>query len=138
MLLVAALAPCLATPAQDRLAANMRDVEGHFAQCIQPPDADAQVIFYFSMKSDGALQGRPRIVWYGDKDEPQKERTTLLSEYRDAIEQCMPVHLDEHMASTIPGKVYLLKITVADHKADVLIRPYGSMGPPLVDHLLPY
>jgi len=137
---IALLAPShsVAAPAQDGLAANMRDIEGHFSRCLEPPEGDAKVVFYFSMKANGAIQGRPRIVWYGAKDEPQQERSALLSEYRRAIEQCTPVHLDAHMASTIPGKVYFLKLTVADHKADVMIRPYGSMGPPLVEQLLPY
>jgi len=129
---------CVASPAKGPRAANMRDVEGYFSRCIEPPQGDAQVVFYFSMKADGGIQGHPRLVWYGAKDEPEQARVALLKDYRAAIEQCLPVHLDEHMADTIPGKVYFLKITVADRKAGVVLRPYGSMGPPLIDRLLPY
>jgi hypothetical protein len=131
LLAILASGRAIAAPSQGDPAGNMRDLETYFAHCIQSP-VDAQnskTTFYFSMKSDGYVLGQPRIAWAGSQD----KKDHIVSEFRDAFAQCLPLVLTEDMARTIPGKVYLLQLTVGQDGTDVRLRPYGSMGPPLVD-----
>ncbi len=113
----------------------MHDLQTYFAACFQPPqEADGtRITFYFSVKSDGEIFGRPRLVWlgYGGSAEDRKH---FLSGFRESFAQCLPLRLNAEMARTIPGKVYFLQFIVdAQGGSQVLLRPFGSMGDPLVD-----
>jgi hypothetical protein len=142
LIIVAALAaaPALGAPAQEKPAASMHDLQTYFAACIQPPqEADGtRITFYFSLKSDGEIYGRPRVVWLGfsgNKD----DRKRLISGLRASFAQCLPLQLNAEMARTIPGKVYFLQFIIdAQGETQVLLRPFGSMGDPLVDAPEPY
>jgi hypothetical protein len=137
LIFVAALAaiPALGAPVQDKPAATMRDLQAYFATCFQPPpEADGtRITFYFSLKSDGVIYGRLRVVWLGYGGS-RDERKSFISGFRDAFAQCLPLRLNAEMARTIPGKVYFLQFAVGPQGgAQVLLRPFGSMGDPLVD-----
>ncbi len=113
----------------------MHDLQLYFADCIKPPpEADGtRFTYYFSLKGDGTVFGRPRIVWLGYGGGPE-DRKRLISGFRDAFQQCLPLRLDALMSRTIPGKVYFLQFKVgAQGDTEVMLRPYGSMGDPLVD-----
>src|ERR1700719_3165136 len=64
-LLIACLEICMAS--QEKPATNMRDVQSHFRDCLQPfHEADgSQIMLYFSVKRNGQIFGDPRAVWYG-------------------------------------------------------------------------
>jgi hypothetical protein len=110
-------------------------VQSHFAACFQPPQAadGSQITFYFSLKSDGEIYGEPRINWLGFKGSAD-DRKLLMPEFLNAFEHCLPLQLSEDMAKTIPGKVYYLQFRVGEGSkgTQVMLRPYGSMGYPLV------
>ncbi len=113
----------------------MWDLQAYFATCFQPPhEAEGtRITFYFSLRSDGAIFGRPRVVWFGYGGS-QDDRKRFVSGFRNAFNQCLPLQLNAEMARTIPGKVYFLQFIVGTEGAtQVLLRPYGSMGDPLVD-----
>ncbi len=122
-------------PVQDRPAATMHDLQTYFGTCFQPPqEADGtRITFYFSLKSDGEIFGRPRLVWLGYSGSVE-DRKRLVFGFRESFAQCLPLQLDAEMARTIPGKVYFLQYIVgAEGSAQVLLRPFGSMGDPLVN-----
>ncbi len=122
-------------PAQEKPAATMHDLQVYFAACFQPPqEADGtRITFYFSLKNTGEIFGRPRVVWLGYSGS-QEDRRRLVTGFRELFAQCLPLRLNEEMARTIPGKVYFLQFNV-DAKGGglVLLRPFGSMGDPLVN-----
>jgi hypothetical protein len=138
--LFAAIASLIvATPlhatAQDAREASMADVRMHFASCIeQPHDADGtQVTAYFSLKSDGEIYGKPRIVLPGYPGS-QDDRRLIIADFLNSFDRCLPLPLDEDFARTIPGKVYFLQFrfgTRGSLRTEVRFRPYGSAGFPL-------
>jgi hypothetical protein len=139
IILAAALAsvPALGATSPEKAAATMRDLQAHFAACFQPPlEAEGtRITFYFSVKRDGEIYGEPRIGWLGFKGSPG-ERQHFLSAFLDTFEQCTPLQLTEDLARTIPGKVYYLQFKVGlqgSKGTEVVLRPYGSNGYPLVD-----
>ena len=122
-------------PMQEKPAATMRELQDYFGTCFQPPqEADGtRITFYFSLKSDGDIFGRPRVVWLGFSGSLE-DRKRLISGFRKSFSECLPLRLDAEMARTIPGKVYFLQyIVAAEGGGQVLLRPYGSIGDPLVD-----
>ncbi|WP_020175573.1 hypothetical protein [Methyloferula stellata] len=142
LIIVAALVagPAQGAPVQENPAASMHDLQTYFAACVQPPqEADGtRITFYFSLKSDGAIYGRPRVVWLGYSGN-RDDRKRLISGLRASFVQCLPLRLNAEMSRTIPGKVYYLQFIVgAEGETQVLLRPFGSMGDPLVDVPEPY
>jgi hypothetical protein len=107
-LLIACLDICMAS--EERPATNMRDVQSHFGDCLQPfHEADgSQIMLYFSVKRNGQIFGGPRAVWYGS-DVGVQDRNRILSDFVRAFESCMPLRLSNLMAEAIPGKVYFLQ-----------------------------
>jgi hypothetical protein len=127
--------PAAAAGSQEKPAATMRELQTYFAACFRPPrEADGtRITFYFSLKSDGEIYGQPRLVWLGYSGNPD-DKKRLSAEFRDAFQQCLPLRLNAEMARTIPGKVYFLQYNVSPQgTAQVMLRPFGSMGDPLVD-----
>jgi len=111
---------------QERLASNMDDVQAHFADCFRPPhDADGSLItFYFSLTRTGQVYGRPRVVLLGFNGSPESRRL-FVADLLKAFNNCLPIPLDEELARTIPGKIYLLQFNVRA-SGKVVLRPYGS------------
>jgi hypothetical protein len=136
--LVSLLGPLVAGPeicaaAEEKAAAKMRDVEAHFKDCLQPfHEADgSQITVYFSVRRNGQIYGRPRAVWFGPNPSDQ-DKKTILSDFVQAFESCTPLQLEHRLAEAIPGKVYYLQFKGGQDGSDVIVRPYGSEGPPLV------
>ena len=76
-LLIACLEICMAS--EEKPATNMRDVQSHFRDCLQPfHEADgSQIMLYFSVKRNGQIFGGPRAVWFGS-DVSVQERERIL------------------------------------------------------------
>jgi hypothetical protein len=113
----------------------MADVRMHFASCVeQPYDADGtQVTAYFSLKSDGEIYGKPRIVLQGYQGN-QDDRRLVIANFLKSFDLCLPLPLDEEFAKTIVGKVYFLQFRFSTRgwpRTEVKFRPYGSAGFPL-------
>ena len=128
-LLIACLEICMAS--EEKPATNMRDVQTHFRDCLQPfHEADgSQITLYFSAKRNGQIFGGPRAVWYGsDVGVPDRER--ILSDFVRAFESCMPLRLSNIMAEAIPGKVYYLQFNGGREGSQVIVKPFGSDIPP--------
>jgi hypothetical protein len=125
--------PGICETPQEKPAATMRDVEAHFGNCLRPfHEADgSQLTIYFSVKSDGQVFGRPRAVSFGSKANDE-DRKNILSDFLRAFRSCTPLQLNKRMAQTIPGKVYYLQFRGDSNEPEVIVRPYGSEGPPLV------
>jgi hypothetical protein len=123
---------CMAS--EEKPATNMRDVQSHFRDCLQPfHEADgSQINLYFSVKRNGQVFGRPREVWFGSEVSVQ-DRERILEDFASAFESCMPLQLSSLMAESIPGKVYYLQFNGAREESEVIVKPYGSEGPPLND-----
>jgi hypothetical protein len=131
-LLIASLEICMAS--EEKPATNMRDVQSHFRDCLQPfHEADgSQIILYFSVKRNGKIFGGPRAVWFGS-DVSVQERERILSDFARAFESCMPLQLNDFMAESIPGKVYYLQFNGGREGSQIIVRPYGGEGPPIFD-----
>ena len=131
-LLIASLEICMAS--EERPATNMRDVQSHFRDCLQPfHEADgSQIILYFSVKRNGQIFGGPRAVWFGS-DVSVQDRERILSDFVRAFESCMPLQLNNFMAEAIPGKVYYLKFNGEREGSQVVVKPFGGVGPPFID-----
>jgi hypothetical protein len=129
-IIVAAISSFSAVEAsgQDKPASNMRDVRAHFAHCIQlPHDADASLItFYFSLTRAGQVYGQPRLVLHAFNG-GSESRKLFSADSLKAFNECLPIPLDEELATTIPGKVYFLQFNVRDSD-EVVLKPYGSHG----------
>lgn len=125
--------PGICETPQEKPAATMRDLQAHFKICLRPfHEADgSQLTIYFSVKSDGQVFGRPRAVSFGSNINDE-DRKNILSDFLRAFRSCMPLQLDKRMAQTIPGKVYYLQFRGDADGPKVIVRPYGSEGPPLV------
>ncbi|HEY1942288.1 MAG TPA: hypothetical protein VGH40_09215 [Roseiarcus sp.] len=111
----------------------MADVRAHFASCIgQPPHADgALVTAYFSLKSDGEIFGKPRVVLLGYQGSDD-DRRSIVSSILNSLGKCLPLQLSDDMARTIPGQVYFLQFRFGAQgkpKTEVKFRPYGSGSP---------
>jgi hypothetical protein len=128
-LLIACLEICMAS--EERPATNMRDVQSHFGDCLQPfHEADgSQIMLYFSVKRNGQIFGGPRAVWYGP-DVGVQDRNRILSDFVRAFERCMPLRLSNLMAEAIPGKVYYLQFNGERKGSQVIVKPFGSDFPP--------
>jgi hypothetical protein len=131
-LLIACLDICVAS--EEKAATNMRDVQSHFRDCLQPfHEADgSRIILYFSVKRNGQIFGDPRAVWFGS-DVRVQERERILSDFTRAFESCMPLQLNNFMAETIPGKIYYLQFNGGRDGSQIIVKPYGSEGPPIFD-----
>ena len=131
-LLIACLEICMAS--EEKPAANMRDVQSHFRDCLQSfHEADgSEIILYFSVKRNGKIFGGPRAVWIGS-DVSVQERERILSDFARAFESCMPLQLNNFMAESIPGKVYYLQFNGGREGSQIIVRPYGGEGPPIFD-----
>lgn len=118
----------------EKPAATMRDVQTHFKNCLQPFHAadGSQITVYFSVKRNGQIFGRPRAVWFGGKASNQDQKN-ILSNFLHAFKSCMPLQLNARMADGIPGKVYFLQFRGSSQGPEIIVRPYGSEGPPLID-----
>jgi hypothetical protein len=116
-------------------AKTMRDVQAYFKECLQPfHEADgAQINIYFSVRRDGRIYGRPRVVWFSPRDENADDRHAILGDFLRSFEACTPLQLSPLMAESIPGKVYYLQFNGSADGAKVIVRPFGSEGPPLID-----
>ena len=136
-LLIACLEICMAS--EEKPATNMRDVQYHFRDCLQPfHEADgSQIMLYFSVKRNGQIFGGPRAVWYGS-DVGARDRERILSDFVRAFESCMPLRLSNLMAEAIPGKVYYLQFNGGREGPQVIVKPFGSdippPPPPIDDH----
>ena len=136
-LLIACLEICMAS--EEMPATNMRDVQSHFRDCLQPfHEADgSQITLYFSVKRNGQIFGGPRAVWYGS-DVGARDRERILSDFVRAFESCMPLRLNNLMAEAIPGKVYYLQFNGGREGSQVIVKPFGSdippPPPPIDDH----
>jgi hypothetical protein len=123
---------------QEKPATNMRDVQMHFKTCLTPfHEADgSQINVYFSVKRDGQIFGRPRAVWYAANSDGQdhngQDHKSILADFLRAFRSCTPLHLDAEVAAGIPGKVYFLQFKGSAAGPQVIVRPYGSEGPPLI------
>ena len=132
---IAAVSAVCAT-AQERLASNMGDVQAHFADCFRPPhDADGLLItFYFSLTRAGQVYGQPRVALFGFNGSPERRRL-FAADFLKPFNACLPIPLDEELARTIPGKVYVLQFNVrasgSESADEVILRPYGSHVAPL-------
>ena len=131
-LLIACLEICMAS--EEKPAANMRDVQSHFRDCLQSfHEADgSQIMLYFSVKRNGQIFGGPRAVWYGS-DVGVRDREHILSDFVRTFESCMPLRLSNLMAEAIPGKVYYLQFNGGREGSQIIVRPYGGEGPPIFD-----
>jgi hypothetical protein len=131
-LLIACLEICMAS--EEKPAANMRDVQSHFRDCLQSfHEADgSEIILYFSVKRNGKIFGGPRAVWIGS-DVSVQERERILSDFARAFESCLPLQLNNFMAEAIPGKVYYLQFNGGREGSQIVVRPYGGEGPPIFD-----
>ena len=121
---------------QERPASNMHDVQAHFADCFRlPHDADgSRITFYFSLTRAGQVYGQPRIVWLGFRGSPESRRL-FVTDFLKAFNGCLPLPLNEALARTIVGKVYFLQFIVrasGSESNEVILRPYGSHGAPVV------
>jgi hypothetical protein len=127
--------PPIDAPTKKEPAKNMRDVAAYLKDCLQPfHKADgAQINVYFSVRRDGRIYGRPRVVWFGSKNENTDERRMILGDFLHSFEACTPLQLSPNLAESIPGKVYYLQFNGSTEGAKVLVRPFGSEGPPLID-----
>ena len=127
---IAAVSAVCAT-AQERQASNMSDVQAHFADCFRSPhDADGSLItFYFSLTRAGQVYGRPRVVLLRFNGSSERRRL-LAADFVKAFNACLPIPLNEQLARTIPGKVYVLQFNVrasgSESADEVILRPYGS------------
>jgi hypothetical protein len=129
-LLIACPEICVAS--EEKPATNMRDVQSHFRGCLQPfHEADgSQIDLYFSVNRNGQVFGHPREVWFGSKISVQA-RERILSDFARAFESCMPLQLNNLMAESIPGKVYYLQFIGGREGSEIIVKAYGSEGPPL-------
>src|ERR1700722_4490755 len=102
-LLIACLEICMAS--EEKPATNMRDVQSHFRDCLQPfhEEEGSQIMLYFSVKRKGQIFGDPRAVWDGS-DVGVRGRERILSDFVHAFDSCMPLRLSNLMAEAIPGK----------------------------------
>ena len=121
---------------QERPASNMREVQAHFADCFRPAQhADgSRITFYFSLTRAGQVYRQPRIVWLGFNGSPESRRL-FVSDLLKAFNGCLPLPLNEALARTIVGKVYFLQFIVrasGSESNEVILRPYGSHGAPVV------
>ncbi len=132
VLLILATGSCPAKA--EKPAATMRDIQTHFKNCLQTFHAadGSQITVYFSVKRNGQIFGRPRAVWFGSHASNQDQKA-ILSDFLHAFRDCMPIQLNARMAEGIPGKVYFLQFRGSSQGPDVIVRPYGSEGPPLID-----
>ena len=109
----------------------MSDVQAHFADCFRPPhDADGLLItFYFSLTRAGQVYGRPRVVLLRFNGSSERRRL-FAADLEKAFNECLPIPLNEELARTIPGKVYLVQFSVRasglESADEVILRPYGS------------
>ncbi len=111
----------------------MADMRTHFTQCIaEPPDADGTLVtVYFSLKSDGEIFGKPRVVLYGYQGS-EDSRQQIISGLLNSFDKCLPLQLSPDMARTTPGQVYFLQFRFGAKgapKTEVKLRPFGSGSP---------
>jgi hypothetical protein len=114
-------------------AANVRDLQNHFAECFQPPSSlnGSRLTFYFSVASNGQMiGGQPRTVWFGLRAS-QSDRQRLLEKASSSlVANCFPVLLNREMAGIIPGDVLYLQFAETKRRISALLRSYGSHVPP--------
>jgi hypothetical protein len=129
-----ASSPGVCETSEEKPAATMRDVQAHFRACLTPfHEADgSQITVYFSVKRNGQVFGRPRAVWFGSNVK-EEDRKKILSDFIRAFRNCTPLQLDHRMAEGIAGSVYFLQFKGAAAGPEVVVRPFGSEGPPLVE-----
>lgn len=126
--------PTKSEPPKREPAKTMRDLQGYFKDCLQPfhEADDAQINIYFSVRRDGRIYGQPRVVWFGPRGNNADDRRAILADFLRSFESCTPLQLSPLMAESIPGKVYYLQFNGSAAGAKVIVRPFGSEGPPLI------
>jgi hypothetical protein len=110
-------------------AANVKDLQNHFAACFEPPLSlnGSRLTFYFSLASNGRMiGGQPRTVWFGLHASESDRQRLFEKASNSLLANCFPVSLNREMARLIPGDVFYLQFAETERGISALLRPYGS------------
>ena len=110
-------------------AANVKDLQNHFAACFEPPLSlnGSRLTFYFSLASNGRMiGGQPRTVWFRLHASESDRQRLFEKASNSLLANCFPVPLNRDMAKLIPGDVFYLQFAETERGISALLRPYGS------------
>jgi hypothetical protein len=91
------------------------------ASCWRPPDNDDQVTVRISFTREGAVIGKPRIVFVRSSG-GQADDSALADSMRSAIRDCTPLHFSARLGLAIAGQVLDIRF-IGRSRATIVAPP---------------
>jgi len=111
VLLALAMLTVRPLPAAAAPANSLKEMWSEFRICIETArmDKDAEITVRFSLKRNGALNGRPIITYFNVAEDTEAQRR-IAESVAKTLNQCLPLPITDALGGAIAGRPLVLRI----------------------------